>query len=1019
MKIDKIEGYFFDKVPMSIENKFILKRRVNKLKRDPKGFIESSYKKRKKQLQSRLSGKQQGYYEYTIISAVYNVERYLDDYFKSITRQSLDFKKHIKIILVDDGSTDNSAQIIGNWKKRYPNNIFYFYKPNGGQASARNLGIEHAKSEWITFIDPDDFIDSKYFEEIDSYLNENSSYDIELLCTNLIFYMEKSASFKDSHALNYKFKKGKRKFKFKKQDNNIQLSASSAIFKNSLVKCNEVFFNEKIRPTFEDAKFIADYLLYCNLDSYMAVIPEAKYLYRKRGDVSSTVDRAWITRDMYITVLERGVLKLLEDANSISGFVPKSKQILALYQIFWIVKVVVNNKEFLSFLSEEDKIRSVQILRDIFKLIDYESIMSFSVRGCWFYYKVGMIACFKESDIKNHLQIAYLSVEDPSNRKIKFTFYTKDKDDFRLDYKGTNIVPYYIKSIEHHFMNEVFVYENVVWFDLPIHIKFFDFYINKKLSRISFTGENHKTIFCDDIFNQELFDKDSIKKEVWLFIDRDLYAGDNAEHLYRYIRSQNSSNEECYFALKKESVDWIRLENEGFNLVDFGSKLYDDIFHISTKVISSQADDYIVRRFGSSTLDKKDFIFLQHGVIHNDLSKWLNTIDISMFVTSTVQEYESIVSFDSSYHFTPYEVKLTGLPRYDKLLKNNSPEKVIVIMPTWRNNIIGKSYDNSSVRKADSNFFSSEYAIRWQALLSNEKLRLLVKNYGYKIIFFPHINIQPYLHSFKIPKYINISTSKDVTMQELFQRAAFMITDYSSVAFDMAYLEKQVIYYQFDEKEFLSGSHTSKPSYFNYRKNGFGPVVNTEIDVLSEIKILIENGDKPLEPYLDNIKKTFLHKDMKNSQRVYNAIKKISRRKEIVPNVEQIISYAQRSVSNESWILAQELLKKASEHQDITKMQSDELELMKLEISHFEYRDNPVELAKSLWSSGYLIKALECLKGAKNSIIDEEFLRLQVKLAILNDNLVLARDSQKLLLERHDENCTVEDWQFYTQLASM
>ena len=64
---------------------------------------------------------------------------------------------------MDDGSKDNSKEIINKWIKKYPSNIFYIYKENGGQASARNLGLEYIKTEWVTFIDPDDFLDVNYF----------------------------------------------------------------------------------------------------------------------------------------------------------------------------------------------------------------------------------------------------------------------------------------------------------------------------------------------------------------------------------------------------------------------------------------------------------------------------------------------------------------------------------------------------------------------------------------------------------------------------------------------------------------------------------------------------------------------------------------------------------------------------------------------------------------------------------------------------------------------------------------
>ncbi|HAL7545404.1 TPA: capsular biosynthesis protein, partial [Escherichia coli] len=94
------------------------------------------------------------------------------------------------------------------------------------------------------------------------------------------------------------------------------------------------------------------------------------------------------------------------------------------------------------------------------------------------------------------------------------------------------------------------------------------------------------------------------------------------------------------------------------------------------------------------------------------------------------------------------------------------------------------------------------------------------------IIFFPHANMQPYISEFNLPEHISIQSHYDGSIQSLFKRSKIMITDYSSVAFEMAYLNKPVCYYQFDEKQFFTKGHYNK-GYFDYRSSGFGPVFNT------------------------------------------------------------------------------------------------------------------------------------------------------------------------------------------------
>lgn len=91
----------------------------------------------------------------SVIVPVYNVEKYLSKCLDSLVNQTLD---DIDIILVDDESPDNSKDIIKDYMKKYPN-IRYFFKKNGGQGSARNLGLSYATGEYIAYVDSDDYIE--------------------------------------------------------------------------------------------------------------------------------------------------------------------------------------------------------------------------------------------------------------------------------------------------------------------------------------------------------------------------------------------------------------------------------------------------------------------------------------------------------------------------------------------------------------------------------------------------------------------------------------------------------------------------------------------------------------------------------------------------------------------------------------------------------------------------------------------------------------------------------------------
>ena len=911
-----------NKLPINTKQKEIFIRRINKFKKEPVVFIQDSYKKRSAQVSKYISKKEVSVEIYSVIVAVWNAENYIDDFLKSLVDQNIDFKKHIQVILVDDGSADKSSHIIKNWQRRYPKNIHYYYKINGGQASARNLGLKHAKTEWITFIDPDDFVSSDFFYQIEKCISKEKN--LNLVAANIIRYDDEYNSYSDSHPLKKRFSfKGPTKIiDIKNQDSDILTSVCGVFVKKSLLDSNKLQFNENLKVIFEDTHFINKYILF-NSKGRMGFVKDAKYYHR--NTVSHAIDPVWEEPSNFDMTISESLLDLCRISMERTNYVPISIQITVLYHVTWIVSKIIDNDLAVGFLEGHQKQRFLALLDEIFYYIDEDCILSYGYSKALFANKIGLLNVFKNKAIESGLQRAYIDSYNHNKKLFRVRYFSNSQDDlisFKFDKE--DIIPSHMKILQHDLLDRVFNFEYIIWVKIPEKNNILNLFVNNSQSVLHLGAKRFKNLGKQNIFD---FFEDSgevvpLNKQTWFFIDSDLKADDNAEHLYRYVMNNTEMRkEQLLFGLNATSHDWSRLKAEGFNLVDMQDFEANIALRSSNKILSSNASDYIMYFDGKKSLLNKNFVFLQHGVIHNDLSQWLKAKDFDFFLTSTVDEYNSIAGNISNYFFTDREVKLTGQPRYDSLFVGNDTQKQILIMPTWRKDIVGKLVSGKTAeREFNPNFMQTDYAQRWQSFLNNEDLKQLSLEYGYKIVYFPHANVQIYSHLFDIPDYIDVVTHDIGSIQPLFQKSALMITDYSSVAFEMAFLNKQVIYYQFDEDEFLSGSHTSKPNYFIYREDGFGPVVNEENEVIHSLQKLLANEAEPIEPFASRIEKTFLYRDMYNSERVFSAICDID--KEIDVNIDVLKLFIEQAKRSSDWELlesrSQQLLNYAMEKEEIT-----------------------------------------------------------------------------------------------------
>ena len=187
----------------------------------------------------------------SVIVPVYNVEKYLTKSLDSLVNQTLE---DIEIIVVNDGSTDNSKKIIETYKKKYPNKIKYLEKPNGGLSDARNFGMPHATGEYIAFLDSDDYVELNTYEKMYNKAKEENADMVE--CDFIWEYPNKR---KIDAGIIYNGKKEMLTY--------ARVVAWNKLIKRALLEKNKIEFPKGLR--YEDVEFFYKMIPYYNKVSFV------------------------------------------------------------------------------------------------------------------------------------------------------------------------------------------------------------------------------------------------------------------------------------------------------------------------------------------------------------------------------------------------------------------------------------------------------------------------------------------------------------------------------------------------------------------------------------------------------------------------------------------------------------------------------------------------------------------------------------------------------------------------------
>lgn len=324
------------------------------------------------------------------------------------------------------------------------------------------------------------------------------------------------------------------------------------------------------------------------------------------------------------------------------------------------------------------------------------------------------------------------------------------------------------------------------------------------------------------------------KKQMWLICEREDMARDNGLAFFEYMQKEHPELK-TFYAIDKKNPDYKYVEKFKSKVVQWASLRHYFLYMSATRNISSHKEGnpnqtlFTILHLYLNLYNNR--VFLQHGITVGDISMfYYKNAKFKKFVCGAKPEYEYICK---NFGYPEGAVMYTGFARFDKL-KDEAKGEFIAFVPTWRRWLNSK------------NIVDSDYWKNILEVINNEKLEKYLEKEKYTLLFYPHINAQKYFNESDISnKRVKLLKAKDIEIVEVLRKASVLITDYSSISFDFAYIKKPIVYIHFDDEAYYAG-HIKK-GYFECEKHGFGPVIYKPADLVGALekaneKMYIERG---------------------------------------------------------------------------------------------------------------------------------------------------------------------------------
>ncbi len=365
--------------------------------------------------------------------------------------------------------------------------------------------------------------------------------------------------------------------------------------------------------------------------------------------------------------------------------------------------------------------------------------------------------------------------------------------------------------------------------------------------------------------------KEAPGERIWITYDKLYKAGDNGEYIYDYV-SARSDGIDIRYIIKADSPDYERMRAKGDKLLVWGTK--EALLTVLCAEVILQTHSNIASYIGCEEelvpyicdLFSPLIVCIQHGLTVQDIAQYQNRLfdNTHLYLCASHKEIENLKR--PIYGYDEESLRLIGMARYDGL--RSSERRQILITPTWRRDIVNSGVAHLKKGYNDS-FKNSEYFRIYNRLINDERLIECAKKYRYRIIYLLHPATSAQIGDFDRNNYVElVAAAGDMNYEEILTQSSLMVTDYSGVQFDFAYMRKPLLYYH----PVSLPPHYKESQAYRYEEDAFGPIIDTHERLVDELCNYMKNNCVMKEEYKKRADRFFAYSDFENCKRIYREV---------------------------------------------------------------------------------------------------------------------------------------------------